>query len=104
MKAWELMYDKEVLKEGKNIVDDVKIISNEDDEIIGEIEGFEVSTYIEYNSPSNVSCNCSKQMPCKHEASFIYYLEKYSDLFVKEIGLKERLDLIQHKELKKFIL
>lgn len=104
MKAWELMYDKEVLKEGKNIVDDVKIINNDDDEIIGEIEGFEVSTYIEYNSPSYVSCNCSKQMPCKHEASFIYHLEKYSDLFVKKIGLKERLDLIQHKELKKFIL
>lgn len=104
MKAWELMYRKEVLDEGKTLVDDVKIISSDGVEIIGEIEGFEVKTYIEYNSPSYASCSCPQMAPCKHEAAFIYYLEKHQDMCVCEFNLKNLLDSIDSAGLKKFLL
>ena len=39
-------------------------------EIVGEIDVFEVSTFIEYDSPSYVSCSCPLFSPCKHEAGF----------------------------------
>lgn len=104
MKAWELMYNEDVLYEAKSISDNVKIIENDGTEIIGEIDGFKVTTYIEYNSPTYASCNCSEIAPCKHEAALIYYLTKHPEFVLTEPDLKEKLDLIRESDLKKFLL
>lgn len=104
MKAWELMYKKDVLKKAKEISEDVKIIENKGDEFVAEIEGFKVKTYIEYGSPSYPSCNCSKIMPCKHTASLIYYLQKHPELITSERDLNEIIELINPDDLKKFLL
>lgn len=104
MKAWEKLYESDVLDEAINLADNVKIISNDGIEIIAPIDGFEVKTYIEYNSPSYLSCNCSSRYSCKHEAALVYYLKNHSDLYLKTPDFDETLNLVSHDDLKEFLL
>lgn len=104
MKAWELMYKEEDLKEAKMNFNDVKIIENDGVEIIGKIENFKVTTYIQFNSPSLASCNCPQKTPCKHEAILIYYLENHPELFLTELNFEEIFNLTSDDDLKKFLL
>ena len=60
MKAWQKAYDENVLDEALKLADDVKVISNDGVEIIAEVESFNVTTYIQYNSQTHVSCTCSQ--------------------------------------------
>lgn len=104
MKAWELMYSQDILNEARDLADDVKIVKNDGVEIVGEIDEFEVSTFIEYNSPSHVSCSCPLWSPCKHEAGFIYYLEKHPELCISKSNLNDLIDSVNSDDLKKFLL
>lgn len=103
MKAWEQMYDSEILAEGKAMAENVKIIENDGGRIVAEIEGFEVETYIEYNSPYYGSCNCSRTLPCKHEAALTYYLIDHPELYLKELTFDEIFEDIDEKSLREFL-
>ena len=104
MKAWEQNYDDKVLKEAKNLVDNVKIISNDENHIIAEIDSFEIETYIEYNNPTHTLCNCPESFGCKHEAGFIYYLQNHPELYLKQPDFKELFDRVDKDNIKKFLL
>ena len=104
MKAWEMMYDKDVLAEAMKLSEDVKIAENDGVQIIAEIESFKVTTYIQYNSPTHASCNCPKKGSCKHEAALIYYLINHLEIYVQEMDLNEMVKLADENLLKKFLL
>lgn len=104
MKAWEMMYDQDVLAEAMKLSEDVKIVENDGIQIIAEIESFKVTTYIQYNSPTYASCNCPKKYQCKHEAALIYYLINHPEIYVRELNLNEMVRLADENLLKKFLL
>ena len=104
MKAWELMYKDKVLSEAKKIVGDVNIIQNDGCEIVGEVENFKVTTYIEYNSPTYASCECPLQNPCKHDAALIYYLEMHPELINDDSDFETMVNVIDESDLKRFLI
>ena len=104
MKAWEKMYDEDVLAQAMNIAEDVKIVENDGVQIIAEIESFKVTTYIQYNGPTHASCNCPKKGSCKHEAALIYYLINHPEIYVQEMDLNEVMELVDEKSVKEFLL
>lgn len=103
MKAWELMYDINDLDEAVDLMDDVKIIRSDGIEFVCEIENFEVKAYIEYGSPSYLSCNCPKMAPCKHCAALVYYLKSRPDLYLREWNFEEIFDAVDENSLKRFL-
>ena len=104
MKAWEKLYEPDVLEEAINLADSVKIISNDGVEIIAEVENYKVKTYIQYNSPSYLSCSCSSRLSCKHEAALVFYLKDHSELYLKNQDFDEVFDLVSQNDLKDFLL
>lgn len=104
MKAWERLYDSDVLDEAIDLADIVKIISNDGVEIIAQVEGFNVETYIQYKSPSYLSCNCPSRKSCKHEAALVYYLINHPELYLKKPDFDEVFDLVSKNDLKDFLL
>ena len=104
LKAWEKLYEPEVLEEAINLADSVKIISNDGVEIIAEVENHKVKTYIQYNSPSYLSCSCSSRLSCKHEAALVYYLKNHGELYLKNPDFDEVFDLVSQNDLRDFLL
>lgn len=104
MKAWEMQYESDVLDEAVGLIDDVAIKSNDGGEIIALVEGHEVATYIEYNSPYYPSCDCDSSRPCRHGAALVYYLERHPELYMKSPDFDEVFDLASPNELKKFLI
>ena len=104
MKAWEKLYEPDVLDQAIDLAADVKIISNDGVEIIAQVGDYNVTTYIQYNSPSYLSCNCSSRSSCKHEAALVYYLKNHSDLYLKNHDFNEVFGLVSRNDLQDFLL
>ena len=77
MKAWEKLYKPEDLKQAVELAEKVKIKSNDGVEIIAEVEGYRVETYMQFQSPSYASCNCPSKYSCRHEAALIYHIKNH---------------------------
>ncbi|WP_458404848.1 SWIM zinc finger family protein [Methanobrevibacter sp.] len=104
MKAWTQTFDVTDLDEGIELSYNVKIIRNDGNQIIAQIENYEVTTYIQYNNPTDTSCTCSKTQPCKHEAALIYYLINHPELYVKKLDFDKIFNNVDEENLKKFLL
>lgn len=103
VKAWQMQYSTEELDEALKIIEDVKIINRNDDEIIASVGDFQVETVIEFNTPSYLSCNCSSRMPCRHEAALVYYIIDHPEVYSKEQDFNEIFNLVCEEDLKNFL-
>lgn len=104
MKSWEMNYSDEVLNEAKNLASEVTVKSSDDGEIVGEVEGYDVKTYMVCNSPYYPSCNCPSDRPCKHEAALVYHIIDHLELYLKQMDFDEVFDLVSEDDLKGFLL
>lgn len=104
LKAWEKLYNEDDLNEAIDLAEKVSVIENDGVEIIAKVDGFNVTTYIECNSPAYLSCSCSSKFPCKHEAALVYYLKDHPELYLKSQDFDEIFNLVSRSNLQKFLL
>ena len=104
MKGWKLSYKENILKEGKKLLNDVKIIQSNNNEIIAQIDGCKVEAWISFNSPQHIDCECDKTYYCKHAAALMYYFEKNHELLNKNRDIKDIVNTLDSETLKKIVL
>ena len=66
-----------------------------------EVDGYEVTTYISFQTTTQMSCRCDKNYSCEHEVAVRYYAEKHPEIFKKDE--KVNINLIDSEKLKNFI-
>lgn len=103
LKAWEKLYKSEDLDKAVELSQKVSIKSNDGVQIIAEIEGYRVETYIEFKSPIYASCNCPSTHPCRHEAALTLHIKNHIDEYVDNQDFDEVFSLVSHDDLKDFI-
>lgn len=115
MDCWKINFNEKTLNQGIKYKDNVEDIIYDGYTFKATINSkFNVELIIQDNLLYDMSCSCSKNSSCGHEAGLLYFLEEFPEILedfskdsvsekIADIDISEDLKVISESKLKKFL-
>lgn len=115
MDCWKINFNEKTLNQGIKYKDNVEDIIYDGYTFKATINSkFNVELIIQDNLLYDMSCSCSKNSSCGHEAGLLYFLEEFPEIHedfskdsvsekIADIDISEDLKVISESKLKKFL-